>query len=129
MLAATFDEATGRWRLTLAGGAEHEADVLITATGQLSRPEHARTSPGLDSFEGTLFHSAQWDHEHDLTGERVAVLGTGASAIQFVPAIAPQTARLTVFQRSAPYVLAKPDRAYRARAHEGLRPGARACCG
>ncbi|WP_422678095.1 hypothetical protein [Blastococcus brunescens] len=71
---------------------------------------------GLDRFEGTMFHSAQWDHDHDLTGERVAVLGTGASAIQFVPAIAPRTASLTVFQRSAPYVLAKPDRAYRERA-------------
>jgi cation diffusion facilitator CzcD-associated flavoprotein CzcO len=59
-----------------------------------------------------MFHSARWDHDHDLTGERVAVLGTGASAIQFVPAIAPQAGTLAVFQRSAPYVLAKPDRAY-----------------
>ena len=115
VLAAAFDEGTGRWRLTLAGGGEHEADVLITATGQLSRPS-TPDIPGLDSFEGTVFHSAQWDHDHDLRGERVAVLGTGASAIQFVPAIAPRTARLAVFQRSAPYVLAKPDRAYRARA-------------
>ena len=110
--AAAFDEDTGRWRLTLAGGGEHEADVLITATGQLSRPSRPDV-PGLDRFEGALFHSAQWDHDHDLTGERVAVLGTGASAIQFVPAIAERTAHLTVFQRSAPYVLPKPDRAYR----------------
>ena len=62
--------------MTLAGGAEHEADVLISATGQLSRPEPPDI-PGLDRFEGTLFHSARWDHDHDLTGERVAVLGTG----------------------------------------------------
>jgi cation diffusion facilitator CzcD-associated flavoprotein CzcO len=113
--AAAFDEESGTWRLTLAGGAEHEADVLITATGQLSRPS-TPDIPGLDRFEGTVFHSAQWNHDHDLSGERVAVLGTGASAIQFVPAIAPDVASLTVFQRSAPYVLAKPDREYRGRA-------------
>ncbi|MCA0144142.1 NAD(P)/FAD-dependent oxidoreductase [Blastococcus sp. LR1] len=115
VLAAAFDEDTARWRLTLAGGAEHEADVLITATGQLSRPSRPDV-PGLDSFEGTLFHSAQWNHEHDLTGEKVAVLGTGASAIQFVPAIAPRTGSLAVFQRSAPWVFPKNDRAYRTRA-------------
>jgi len=120
VLAAAFDEDTGRWRLRLAGGGEHETDVLITATGQLSRPS-APDIPGLDSFQGTVFHSAHWDHAHDFRGARVAVLGTGASAIQFVPAIAPRTARLTVFQRSAPYVLAKPDRAYRARAVRAFR--------
>jgi cation diffusion facilitator CzcD-associated flavoprotein CzcO len=111
VLAAAFDDGSGTWRLTLSGGAEHEADVLITATGQLSRPS-TPDIPGLDRFEGTLFHSARWDHDHDLSGERVAVLGTGASAIQLVPAIAPDVASLAVFQRSAPYVLAKPDRAY-----------------
>jgi cation diffusion facilitator CzcD-associated flavoprotein CzcO len=115
VLAAAFDEEGGTWRLMLSGGEEHEADVLVAATGQLSRPS-TPDIPGLDRFEGTLFHSAEWDHGHDLTGERVAVLGTGASAIQFVPAIAPRTARLSVFQRSAPYVLPKPDRAYRDRA-------------
>lgn len=119
VLEAAYDEGAGVWRLTLAGGAEHEADVLISATGQLSRPS-TPAIPGLDRFEGTMFHSARWDHEHDLTGERVAVLGTGASAIQFVPAIAPRTASLTVFQRSAPYVLAKPDRAYRDRAKKAF---------
>ncbi|WP_116451285.1 flavin-containing monooxygenase [Blastococcus litoris] len=119
VLAATWDDDDGVWRLTLAGGGEHEADVLVAATGQLSRPS-TPAIPGLDRFEGTMFHSAQWDHGHDLTGERVAVLGTGASAIQFVPAIAPRTASLTVFQRSAPYVLAKPDRAYRERAKKAF---------
>ena len=119
VLAAAFDEDSGTWRLTLAGGDEYEADVLITATGQLSRPSTPDV-PGLDRFAGTVFHSAQWNHDHDLTGERVAVLGTGASAIQFVPAIAPLTARLVVFQRSAPYVLSKPDRAYRGRAKKAF---------
>lgn len=111
VLAAAFDEAGGTWRLTLSGGDEYEADVLITATGQLSRPS-TPDIPGLDRFRGTMFHSAQWKHDHDLTGERVAVLGTGASAIQFVPEIAPRAARLTLFQRSAPYVLPKPDGPY-----------------
>jgi cation diffusion facilitator CzcD-associated flavoprotein CzcO len=120
VLAAAFDEGVGRWRLSLAGGAEYEADVLIAATGQLSRPSTPGI-PGLDSFQGAVFHSARWDHAHSFRDERVGVLGTGASAIQFVPAIAPQTARLTVFQRSAPYVLGKPDRAYRTRALTAFR--------
>ncbi|RBY85035.1 NAD(P)/FAD-dependent oxidoreductase [Blastococcus sp. TF02A-30] len=112
---AAFDEGTATWRLRFADGGTHEADVLITALGQLSRPSTPDV-PGLDRFRGTLFHSAQWRHDHDVTGERVAVLGTGASAIQFVPAVAGRTAKLSVFQRSAPYVLPKPDRAYRERA-------------
>ncbi|MBC7375108.1 MAG: NAD(P)/FAD-dependent oxidoreductase, partial [Frankiales bacterium] len=81
------------------------------ACGQLSRPRRPDL-PGLDDFAGHSFHSATWDHDHDLTGRRVAVIGTGASAIQFVPEIAKQVAALTVFQRSAPYVIRKPDRAY-----------------
>jgi cation diffusion facilitator CzcD-associated flavoprotein CzcO len=108
---AAFDEDTGRWRLELAGGEEVEADVLITACGQLTRPAIPDV-PGLERFEGAMFHSAHWDHDHDLTGRRVAVLGTGASAIQFVPAIAPKVEQLTVFQRSAPWVLPKNDKAY-----------------
>ena len=77
VLGAAFDEDSGTWRLALAGGAEHEADVLITATGQLSRPS-TPAIPGLDRFEGTTFHSAEWDHDHDLTGERVAWRGDAA---------------------------------------------------
>lgn len=119
VVAAAFDEERARWRLTLAGGEEHEADVLIAATGQLSRPG-LPDLPGLERFEGTVFHSARWDHDHDLTGERVAVVGTGASAIQFVPAIAPRTAHLAVHQRSAPYVLPKPDRVYGHRARRAF---------
>jgi cation diffusion facilitator CzcD-associated flavoprotein CzcO len=108
---ATFDEQAGSWRLELAGGEEVEADVLITACGQLARPSIPDV-PGLDRFKGMMFHSAHWDHDHDFEGRRVAVLGTGASAIQFVPAIAQNVKHLTVFQRSAPWVIGKPDKDY-----------------
>ena len=111
--------ADGAWQLSLSDGSTHVADVLVAACGQLSRPSRPDV-PGLDSFAGTTFHSAEWDHGHDLRGRRVAVLGTGASAIQFVPEIAPLTAALTVFQRSAPYVIRKPDRAYGPRARAVL---------
>lgn len=111
VLGAVFDEGTGRWTLSLSGGDTHEADVLVTAVGQLSRPAVPRL-PGLETFAGTVFHSAQWRHDHDLAGRRIAVVGTGASAIQFVPAVVDEVAHLSVFQRSAPYVIRKPDRAY-----------------
>lgn len=116
---ARWDEARSVWRLSLAGGDSLEADVLVPACGQLSRPVRP-TIPGLDRFPGPVFHSAEWDHDVDLSGKRVAVIGTGASAIQFVPAIADQVAALTVFQRSAPHVIPKPDRTY-----GGRRPGNR----
>ena len=69
-----------------------------------------RTVPGIESFEGKSFHSAEWDHDHDLTGERVAVIGTGASAIQFVPEIQPRVGKLHVFQRTAPWVIPHRNR-------------------
>ncbi|MCU1691639.1 MAG: hypothetical protein JWM64_730 [Frankiales bacterium] len=116
VLAATFDEQAGRWTLQLSDGGTHTADVLVTACGQLSTPS-TPDLPGLEHFAGDVFHSAQWRHDLDLTGRRVAVVGTGASAIQFVPEIAQQVAHLTVFQRSAPYVIHKPDRAYGPRTH------------
>ena len=116
VLSATFDEDRACWRLQLSTGQQHEADVLVAACGQLSRPA-VPAIPGLDSFAGRVFHSARWDHEHDLHGRRVGVLGTGASAIQFVPEIAPQVAALTLFQRSAPYVLRKPDGVHGPRRH------------
>src|SRR4051794_10782432 len=112
---ASFDEDTRRWRLETTAGETVEADVVITATGQLSRPS-IPSIPGLDSFQGTAFHSARWQQDHDLTGREVAVIGTGASAIQFVPEIAPRVGRLHVFQRSAPWVIPKNDREYPERA-------------
>jgi cation diffusion facilitator CzcD-associated flavoprotein CzcO len=111
---ASFDDDTGRWRLDVAGGDAVEADVVVTACGQLARPAIPDV-PGLERFQGPMFHSAHWDHGQDLTGRRVAVLGTGASAIQFVPAIAPDVAQLTIFQRSAPWIVPKLDRLYPAR--------------
>jgi cation diffusion facilitator CzcD-associated flavoprotein CzcO len=109
--AASFDEDDGRWTVTTASGDEQRFDFLVTAVGQLSRPAIPEI-PGIEDFEGPAFHSAEWDHDVDLSGKRVAVAGTGASSIQFVPAIAPEAAHVTVYQRSAPWILPKPDRAY-----------------
>jgi cation diffusion facilitator CzcD-associated flavoprotein CzcO len=108
---ATFDEESGRWRLEVANGDDVEAEVLITACGQLTRAAIPEL-PGLDRFKRPMFHSAHWDETFDPTGKRVAVIGSGASAIQFVPAIAPKVAHMTIFQRSAPWVLGKTDRDY-----------------
>jgi cation diffusion facilitator CzcD-associated flavoprotein CzcO len=85
------------------------AQILVDATGGLSQPARPRIR-GLRRFEGRVFHSARWNHGHDLAGERVAVIGTGASAIQFVPEIAPRVGRLHVFQRTAPWVMPHSDR-------------------
>lgn len=108
---ARFDEEHGLWRLETEGGTV-TARVLITATGQLNRPAYPQV-PGRDTFAGPAFHSARWDHDVDLAGKTVAIVGTGASAIQFVPEVAKRARRTLLFQRSAAYVLPKPDRAYR----------------
>jgi cation diffusion facilitator CzcD-associated flavoprotein CzcO len=100
------------WTVRLADGSSLTARVLVWGTGALHEPSMPDI-PGLDEFAGTTFHSARWNHDHDLRGKRVAVIGTGASAIQFVPAIQPQVAGLTLFQRTAPWVLPKPDRKVR----------------
>ncbi|WP_426574122.1 flavin-containing monooxygenase [Aquihabitans sp. McL0605] len=107
LTAATWDEAEAQWQLTFADGSTDVADVVVAATGQLNRPQIPPIE-GLDGFEGTVFHSARWDHEHDLTGD-VAVIGIGASAIQFVPEVAKTARTLTLFQRSSNYVAPKPD--------------------
>jgi cation diffusion facilitator CzcD-associated flavoprotein CzcO len=105
---AEWDEAGGRWTVETSAGPVN-ARVLIAGMGPLSEPSIPEL-PGLERFEGTIFHSARWDHDHDLTGERVASVGTGASAIQYVPEIQPKVARLHVFQRSAPWVMPHPNR-------------------
>ncbi|MEU3269541.1 NAD(P)/FAD-dependent oxidoreductase [Saccharomonospora sp. NPDC006951] len=113
---AEFDDSTATWRVTTATGTEFTATAFIPATGQLSRPAFPDI-PGMDAFRGDSFHSAEWRHDLDLTGARIAVIGTGASAIQFVPRIQPRAGALTVFQRSAPYLLPKRDHAYAAWHH------------
>ncbi len=110
MLSAVWDEAAAVWRIETSGGS-WTADVFAPAVGALSEPS-TPSLPGLDTFEGTVFHSARWKHEHDLTGERVAVVGTGASAIQIVPQIQPKVARLEVYQRTAPWVLPRREREF-----------------
>jgi cation diffusion facilitator CzcD-associated flavoprotein CzcO len=103
VLDAEFDAARNKWLVHITGGETLEADVLVPAVGQLSRPALPRI-PGLETFGGRAFHSARWDHDYVLRGKRVAVIGTGASAIQFLPMIQPQVAALTVFQRTPPYI-------------------------
>jgi cation diffusion facilitator CzcD-associated flavoprotein CzcO len=108
VLAASYDEHAGIWRVELADGETLTFDVLICATGQLSRPRLPPVS-GLESFQGAHFHSSEWDHSVDLDGWRVVVVGGGASAIQVVPAIADRAGHLTVVQRSPSWVVAKHD--------------------
>ena len=108
LTGAMWDEARGRWSITTSRD-DMSARFLILGTGPLSEPRLPDV-PGRDSFAGTMFHSARWQHEHDLTGERVAVVGTGASSIQFIPEIQPKVSRLTVFQRTAPWVMPHRNR-------------------
>ncbi len=105
---ADFD---GQWTITLTSGETITADVLVPAVGQLSRPSYPNIA-GRDSFEGPTFHSATWDHELDLTGKRVAVIGTGASAIQFVPELQKVVGHLDVFQRTPPYLVPRLDQKF-----------------
>ncbi|RZU15199.1 NAD(P)/FAD-dependent oxidoreductase [Streptomyces sp. BK239] len=104
----TWDAERLRWDIETASGAL-SADVVVSATGPLSDPK-IPDIPGLDSFPGKVFHSARWDHDYDLAGKRVAMVGTGASAIQIVPAIQPVVDRLTLFQRTPPWVMPRMDR-------------------
>ena len=112
MTNARWDAAVHRWVVETDRGVLR-ARVLVPATGALSAP-HLPDLPGLGTFEGDAFHSARWDHSVDLAGKRVAVIGTGASSVQFVPAIAPATGRLTVFQRTPGWVIPRGDRPYTA---------------
>ena len=113
--SAAFDAATSLWRVEWrdAQGRAHagHARVLVSAVGLLSRPA-VPALPGLATFRGPVFHSAQWRHDVALKERRIAVIGTGASAIQFVPELAREAARLTVFQRTPAHILPRPDRAY-----------------
>lgn len=109
--AAEFVEGQGLWQLRTTAGEAFSCRYLIAATGQLSVPAQPKLA-GLENFQGQVFHSARWPENVKLEGKRVAVVGTGASAIQFVPEVVKSAKGVTLFQRSAPYVLPKPDRAY-----------------
>ncbi len=104
-----WDEARRRWQLTAADGRTFTADVVVAGVGGLHVPRIPEL-PGLETFAGPAFHSARWRHDVDLAGKRVAVIGTGASAIQIIPAIASQVSQLLVCQRTPPWVLPRRDR-------------------
>ena len=107
----TFDAEAGRWTVHTESGHSRDADVLILATGQLNRPAVPEL-PGLDRFAGHSFQSARWDHDYDLRGKRVAVVGTGASAVQFVPEVARMAGHVSVFQRTGNWFLPRRNHVY-----------------
>jgi len=109
--SAVWDDAAGRWLIRTSGGEEVRAEVFVTAWGQLNRPSY-KGVPGRERFRGPAFHSARWDHDVDLSGKRVAVIGNGASAVQFIPEVAETAGHLTVFQRTPNYVVPREDRPY-----------------
>ncbi|AEV75634.1 putative flavoprotein involved in K+ transport [Mycolicibacterium rhodesiae NBB3] len=107
----TFDEQSGRWTLATSSNETICCDVVVSAVGQLSLP-HIPDIADADAFQGPRFHSARWDRSVSLRGKQVAVIGTGASAIQFVPHIAREAAHVTLYQRTAPWILPKWDSRY-----------------
>lgn len=108
VVGATFDDAEHLWTLELEAGAPLTARFVVGATGVLTQPK-APDIAGLSTFAGAVMHTARWDHTLDLRGKRVAVIGTGASAVQVIPSIAPEVAQLTVFQRTPIWCMPKPD--------------------
>ncbi len=113
VLKASWDEAQQQWLITTRQG-KLTAQIVAMGNGPLSEPS-IPSLPGLERFEGMTFHSARWRHDYDLTGKRVAVIGTGASAIQFVPHIQPQVEHLALFQRTPPWILPRLDHPISAR--------------
>ena len=110
--SASFDDSQSLWNISDHNGNTVQAHCLVTACGQLNRPSTPKLQ-GIEHFKGTVFHSARWNHDYDLNGKSVAVIGTGASAIQFVPEIVKQVKSLTLFQRSAAWVISKSDRPFK----------------
>jgi 4-hydroxyacetophenone monooxygenase len=123
VVSATWDDATAMWTVVVQGpdGTQEtvEANAVISAVGQLNRPNYPTTIEGFGDFEGPAFHSARWRHDVDLTGKRVAVIGTGASAMQLIPEIAPQVGELLVFQRTPAWMGPTPE--YHEAVPEGLK--------
>jgi cation diffusion facilitator CzcD-associated flavoprotein CzcO len=120
VVSARWDDDGAFWTVTTAAGEELEFDVVVAGMGmfnELNWPD----IPGLESFAGTSFHSARWNWDHDLTGEHVAVIGSAASAVQFIPEIAKDADQLSVFQRAANWVLPKVDAPYTEEEREHFR--------
>lgn len=109
--ACEFDEASATWTVRTDAGREYTCDAVVIAVGQLNQPAYPRIA-GIEQFAGRSFHSARWDHDYDLAGKKVAVVGTGASAVQFVPPVAEQAGELTVFQRSGNWFLPRTNHDY-----------------
>ncbi len=120
VLEAAYDDDAALWTVRTGDGRTLRARAVVSAMGGLSRP-HVPELPGIERFRGERFHSATWDHAYDLRGKRVAVIGTGASAIQFVPQIAPEVAQLDLYQRTPPWILPKLDFAFDAATKAGFR--------
>jgi cation diffusion facilitator CzcD-associated flavoprotein CzcO len=120
VVSCRFDATSFEWTVSSADGRSWRSDAVVIATGQLHQPAMPSVE-GIDEFAGESFHSARWDHEYDLAGKRVAVIGTGASAVQFVPEVAKQVARLYVFQRTGNWFLPRRNRAYPAAVRAGIR--------
>ncbi len=107
----TYDDAANTWTLSCVDGSSVIADFVIAGVGQLNRPS-TPAIPGQDTFAGLQFHSAQWDHTAPLAGKRIAVIGNAASAVQLIPQVAPLAQKITVFQRSANWLMPRKDRLY-----------------
>jgi cation diffusion facilitator CzcD-associated flavoprotein CzcO len=125
--SCAWDERAARWRVETFAGEIHEADALVLATGQLNQPSIPAID-GVETFAGESFHSARWNHDYPLAGKRVAVVGTGASAVQLVPAVAEHAAHLTVFQRTGNWLLPRRNRRYPPLVHAAIEhvPGVQA---
>ncbi|HUK58769.1 MAG TPA: NAD(P)/FAD-dependent oxidoreductase [Stellaceae bacterium] len=117
---ADYDEERALWRLGAADGRRFEANVLVSACGLFNEPAYPEI-PGLSDFSGACFHSARWDHDYDLTGKRVAVIGTGCSTAQYVPEIVGKVSRLTAFIRTPQYVMPKIERTFDAAERQSYR--------
>jgi cation diffusion facilitator CzcD-associated flavoprotein CzcO len=109
--ACSWEDSTATWTVETSEGERYEAEALVLATGQLHQP-HVPLIQGAGDFAGHAFHSAAWDHDYDLEGKRVGVIGTGASAVQFVPEIAPRVAQMTIFQRTGNWFVPRDNRPY-----------------
>jgi len=109
--SASWDEEASVWTVTAESGAGFQAEILVSAVGMLTHPVWPEIE-GIDSFEGAMFHSARWDWSHDFAGERIAVIGSAASAVQFVPEILKTAGQVHLFQRTPNWILPKEDTPY-----------------